>query len=179
MTEKQIAEAIERNCGKDLDKIEQRRGAVILGIDRRAVLFLVVSAAEGRLDLFSEDIKKVFRERATNAKELAVSIDKVCNKSVSFAGIPEALSLQAQSLREYSKNLGQYSRKHGRVDHDQALPILVSLILRYRVQFNCWESLSRVIAEAYHATGRDAEARSITADKLIRAAKPYREGLKP
>jgi hypothetical protein len=166
MTGKQIAQAIEIKCGSDLDRIEQS------GVPREVAIFFAISAAERKLDSFTPEVKEAFRRRAMDAKDAAAVLYTGRKKLRAFVGVSEVLDGQAESLREYSKNLGAYLREHGRADHDQALPIIVSSILTLKPQFDCWEALSHVIAEAYLAAGRDA--RSVTADKLFRAAKLIR-----
>lgn len=180
---KQLAQVIERECRKDLDKIEQRRGSVILGIPREFVGFMAIRAAEGYFDLFSEEIREAFRNRmwkATNASKRIENISN-CNEVRAFAGMPEYLKPQTEWLRGYSKNLGGYLRKHGRADHDQALPIIVRSILSYRTRFNCWKELARVMRVAYIAAGRVADADHIKADTLrmalLRAAKRHCKGV--
>jgi hypothetical protein len=186
MNVKEIAEKIERKCKSDLDKI-----AAVLGAPRAVnvkafltarmvVIFMAIRAAERRLDCFTPEMKKHFRDRAADAKEAAAVLDTKRKKLRSFVGVSEVLDGPAESLREYSKNLNKYLIEHGRVDHDQAIPILIRSILTwsiltYKPQFDCWKALSHVIEEAYIAAGRGEEAKHISADKLSREARQCRE----
>ena len=81
--------------------------------------------------------------------------------------MPQALDVQGQWFRDYSNNLGAYLRKHGREDHDQSIPIIVSSILAYKPQFAEWKALANVIKRAYGAADRETNA---DYEKLLRRA---------
>jgi len=118
------------------------------------------------LDCFSEGIKEAFRYRAARAKLLAQRIEGLSKDAQQF-GMSTNFETQAQSLRNYGNNLGKFLRQHGRADHDQAIPIIVSSILTYKPDFNEWKALASVIQSAYAYAGRDTKA---DFEKLLRRA---------
>jgi hypothetical protein len=179
---KQIAEAIETNCGSDLDRIEQS------GVPRKAVIVMAVTAAERRCsftpattEAFRNQLGE-YRDRETRAAKDLESIDNLRNKRCAIE-VPESFQ-PPQAWRDSRKNLGAYLREHGRTDHDQAIPILVSSILSYRrrTRFDCWMELARVLRVAYVASGRVPDADDIKAatlhTALLRARRRTSKGVK-
>jgi hypothetical protein len=155
ITEKEIADAILRDCAADLDKIEQA------GIPRRALVTLAALVAKSREAVgMSEQTKQAFRDRVYEAKLDGGRID--CPDS------------DAERLQSNISAAGQLLRRVGRKDHDEGIAMLVDGILRYGIlrqqkDFNRWGALSRVLAGAYIAAGFDAG--HITDRMLRREAK--------
>lgn len=178
---KRVAVAVERLCGESLRTIEgtafDSRRTTWIAIPRKAVVFMATMAALRRLDLFTPQLKKTFLERAENARRRAGIIEAEATLCRTFKGVSENLRVQAKWLRINADNLGRYARGHGRVDHDQAIPIIVAAILMYRVGFKHWRELANVLSAAYDAAGRDEKPP--TADELRRAARQYRREQRP
>jgi hypothetical protein len=169
ITGKRLAQEIERGCRKDLDTIEQS------GIPRAVVIFIAVRAAERRFDVFTPETREACRNRVmeyrdgeARAAKFLESIENLRNKGCAIEGLPGPL--QPQAWRDSRKKLGEYLREHGRANHDQAIPILVSSILEYRPRFDCWKALARVLRVAYVAAGRVTPDADTLRTALLRAA---------
>ncbi len=154
VTEKEIGGVILRNCGADLDKIEQA------GIPRKTLARLAALIANGLEVGMSETVKAAFRARVYEAKLDGGRID--CPDS------------EAERLQKNISAAGQLLRSAGRKDHDQGIALLVDGILRHQKDFNRWGALSRVLAEAYIAAGFDAG--HIT-DRMLRREAQRRKAL--
>lgn len=186
ITGARLAREIEDRCRKDLDRIEQGDGTVGLGIPSKILIFMTIRAAEGRLEFFTAEIKEAFRNRAmeysvgeARAAKLMQSIDNLRNKGSAIERLP--VPLQPQAWRDSRKKLGEYLREHGYANHDQAIPLIVNVVLTYSPRFDCWMELARVLHVAYIASGRVADPDDAKTDTLytalLRAASSYRTGV--
>jgi hypothetical protein len=167
VSENQIAEAIEGKCQKQLDRLAQA------GLPHRALVTMLVLAAQGRLDLFPEETQEAFRDRGKAMKKFSEHTENLEQEARALQLEPLHVNDRAESAKKSSHAIGRYLRTHARKDHDRNIAILLDGILRYRKQFNCWEPLALVIAEAYLAAGIE-NTEHITAEMLYRVAKRAR-----
>ena len=171
ITDVEIAEAIERNCPRELDKIGME--------NRKRIVFLSVKAAMKEFDFFPPGFRTSFMEKARQAKQLSKRLEKLSKETECFGMNHESFLQESQRLKAHGAHLCKCVTWYGRKDHDEGRAVLVMNVLAVKPLFKNWEALSHVIAEAYLAAGREADAKHITADALLRAAKPYRKGLTP
>jgi hypothetical protein len=167
--ENQIIAAIERNCPRELAEIAPPNDIL-----RKRVVFLSMQAAKRELEFFPSGKRQSFSDKAAQAKSLSQAIEKLSKRAKSF-GTDQILAEESQRLKRHAKHLGKCLRHFGSKNHDEGLSVVVMNVLTVNPRFKAWESLAHVIAEAYIAAGRVKDAGHITADKLSRAAKPFRE----
>jgi hypothetical protein len=162
----EIAEAIERECRKDLDTLVKRTE-----IPREGWLSMAILAADKTGEVPWEQHKEWLRDRAKLGRKFAKDIEDSCIAAGArgFAELSETLKPQMESLRQRSDDIGKFLKKNGRRDHNHTLIVLLDSILGTGTkmsEFNCWEALARVIAQAYRVADREKEAKKITADML-------------
>jgi hypothetical protein len=138
------------------------------GIPRQGAVLMAVMAAMRRLDCFHPEIKDHFRDRKYEAQRVSKRLKALAKDARNLPGLSYLLDGEARRLMNCGKNLGDHLRKHGREDHDQAIPIIVSSILAYRPHFQEWKALANIINSAYCAAGRDTNA---DYEKLLRRAR--------
>lgn len=163
---KQIAEAIEKNCPKDLARLGAPEDIL-----RKRIVFLSIQAAKRELDFFPAGFRQSFADKARQAETWSRKIEKLSKKAKYF-DIDRRLHGEPQRLKSHARHLRECIRRFGRKDHDDGISVVVMNVLAVKPKFKNWEALSRVIAEAYILAGR--KAGHITADKLLRSGKLYK-----
>jgi hypothetical protein len=170
-----VGEALEKECREDLDKLVSRTD-----IPREGWVSMAVSIADRTGEDQWKKIKKGLRDRAKTGRKFAKDFDNqsAVARARGFAEVAERLNPLAESLRNRSDKIGKMLRENGN-NHNHTLIVLLNSVLKRNQRFNCWEALSRVIARAYLAAGRETEAEHMTADTLLKTAKRYCKGDKP
>jgi hypothetical protein len=152
-----------RECRKDLSVLNQA------GIPHRALVTLLALTAKRRMEL-SEETKKAFRHRRTEAKKLAKRFDILASGTRAFAGYPQHLNVLSESMRKNSSDIENLLSRKGRKLPDladQGMAILLRVIRRCNQTFDRWEPLSRVLATAFLAAGiHENQTKHLTGDML-------------
>jgi hypothetical protein len=161
ITEKEIAAVILRDCGADLDKIEQA------GIPRSALVALAAVVAKNRVGT-SEETKTAFRRRTEQLKKSVRDIE-----DLPHMGMREFLTPLAESARTNRLEIVQLLQSYMRKDHDEGVVILAALIDKRYPQFDCWTALRNVLYAAICADETNPAIRTdnLSAGMLQKAAK--------
>lgn len=184
ITETQIADRIERMCRKDLDTHKRA------GIDRAPLLMLLANFGRRRGKRMSEETVKKLRyyhsaakKSAIHAENLALDLRASMEKPPYLKPSPESpfekavlgMEFLATSKRKDSRAMGKYLRRNGRKSPDITYYVL-GWILKCNPDFNCWESLSRLLYAAFNAASVDAdekEMKHLSAEACRKAATRY------
>jgi hypothetical protein len=176
ITWKQITQAVERNSGKHLDTLVKRNEM----FPREAWVNLAIFTADRTGEVQWEKIKEGLRDRAKTGRKFVENFDNqsAVARARGFGEVAERLKPLAESLRNRNDIIGKILRDNGK-NHNHTLIVLLNSILKRNKQFNCWEALSHVIAQAYIAAGRERDAKHMTADKLLKTARRHCKGVAP